>query len=78
MENSFEATLLQYRHALRNLLAERGISSNPVVEDEWIMDEVSKLLVGKPIVWLTCEKCEAKFPGYGSLLIHSYAHKKTE
>lgn len=41
---SSDEVLLQYRRALRQLLYEHGIPSNPAVTDDWILDQVRQLL----------------------------------
>lgn len=41
---SIEECLLMYRHTLRRLLFEAGIPSNPGVTDDWILEEISKLV----------------------------------
>jgi hypothetical protein len=41
---SIEECLLLYRHTLRRLLFEAGIPSNPGVTDDWILEEISKVV----------------------------------
>lgn len=41
---SFEEALLRYRHALRQLLYEHGVMSNPGVDDDWIVAQLRALL----------------------------------
>ena len=41
---SMEECLLMYRRALRQLMADCGIASNPGVDDEWILEQVQKLI----------------------------------
>jgi hypothetical protein len=64
-----EECLVVYRHALRQLLAFKGVRSNPAVQDEWILDQIAAQL-GQSIDWQDCRYCNCKFPGAVSLGLH--------
>ena len=67
---SMEETVLLYRHALRNVLSQAGVPSNPGVDDEWILEQASLKLTGHSIKWIVCPNCQKRFPGEGSFHIH--------
>lgn len=43
-ENKWRGTFVELRQQLRQILYEKGIASNPGVSDQWIIDELRKLL----------------------------------
>lgn len=67
---TLEESLLMYRQALLQVLAEAGVPSNPSVDDEWILNQISIKLSGKSIRWIVCQDCYRRFPGEGSFFIH--------
>ncbi len=69
METS-EQCVIKYRHALRQALHSAGVPSNLAVDDDWILNQVSRLINGKEIDWKKCDHCECMLPGHSSLQIH--------
>ena len=67
---SFEVCLLKYRHAIRNTLFQVGITSNPGSSDDELLDALSVRITGRPISWVDCPKCSARFPHQFTLNVH--------
>ncbi len=65
-----KACLLKYRHAMRQILAYAGVASNPGVDDDWILDQISLKVTGNRVEWQKCEHCHVNFPGHTSLSMH--------
>lgn len=43
-EDLWRRAFTELRQQLRQMLCEKGIASNPAVDDQWIVDELRKLL----------------------------------
>jgi hypothetical protein len=68
---SMEETVLLYRDVLRQALHELGVFSNPAVDDEWILNEISKKVLNRPITWRKCPHCDLMFPTTSLVFLHS-------